>query len=281
MKRLWLIDASIYFFKAYFGPAPDSLATFARTMLKLRREVASDLALVAWDHSLFTGFRHHICDDYKANRALPDDELAAEMATAERLCRALGFTDFASEVYEADDILATAARWAKEHKLPVTVISADKDLGQLILAEQDLMWDYPNGDKLGMSEIEQYFGVPAHLIADKLALAGDAADNIAGIPGVGNKTATQLIQYLGGVEQILARRGEIDALPMRGAKRVASLIDEHDEAALIAKALTTLADDVDIELNDKILSVRQSDVNELAALEAIIQMALIVKASES
>jgi len=278
MKRVWLIDASIYFFKAYFGPAPNSLATFARTMLRLRRDVDEDLALVAWDHSLFTGFRHQLCDHYKANRALPDEQLADELATAERLCKALGFADYASEIYEADDILATAARWAREKGLPITVISADKDLGQLILAEQDLMWDYPNGDKLGMSEIKQYFGVPAHMIADKLALAGDAADNIQGIPGVGIKTATQLIDYLGGVEQILARRGEIEDLPIRGAKRVASLIDEYDEAVLIAKALTTLADDIDMPLDESVLSVRQSDVGELAALEAIIQLSLITKA---
>ncbi len=277
MTRLWLVDAPIYFFKAYFGPAPDPLKQFARWALQLRRQSKDDLALVAWDHSLFTGYRHDLCDNYKANRVLPDEALAEDMALAERLMSALGFYSVSSTVYEADDLLATGAKWAKDNGIPINVVSRDKDLGQLLLAADDVMWDFPRGDKLSMSDIEDYFGVEPKNIADLLAIAGDKADNIMGIPGVGNKTAVQLIQYLGGVEQILARQGEIEALDIRGSKRVAEKVEEHSDAVKLAKALTLLSDDADIDIDDSILQVRASDPSELALLEQLLEFELLSK----
>lgn len=278
MQRLWLVDAPIYFFKAYFGPAPDPLKQFARWALQLRKQAKDDGVLVAWDHSLFSGYRHRLCDQYKANRVLPDDALADDMAIAERLMVALGFNCVASKEYEADDLLATGAKWARARQIPVNVISRDKDLGQLILAPNDVMWDFPRGDKLYMSDIEDYFGVPATEIADLLALAGDKADNIEGIAGVGNKTAVQLINYLGSVEQIMARKGDISELPIRGAKSLAVKVEENEEAAKLAKALTLLSDDVQLGLTESTLTVRPSDIDELAALEQILSLELLLKA---
>ena len=209
-KKLYLIDGSGYIFRAYYGIRPLSTSTgvptnavvgFARMIGKLIRSHQPDHLAVVFDTPTKT-FRHAMYDLYKANRDAPPDDLIPQFGLIHELVEAMGIQEMAMPGYEADDVIATVAQQATAEDYEVVVVSADKDLMQLIRPGVS-MYD-PMKDKFyGRDEVIEKFGVPPELVSDALALAGDASDNIPGVPKVGPKTAAKLINQFGDVEAVI------------------------------------------------------------------------------
>ncbi len=176
--------------------------------------------------------------------------------------QSLGIADFASEHYEADDLIGTLAARLREQGYSIVILSADKDLAQLV-AEGDMLWDYSRNRKHTYEKIPAWLGVRPEQVADWLALAGDSVDNIPGIPGIGPKTAAALLEHFPTLDELFAQIGAVAELKIRGAARIQNLLQEHKEAALLARQLTGVATDPDMKIIDEDIArrkVRQDDV---------------------
>lgn len=209
---IWLLDGSIYFFRGYFG-MPETLVDaagefcggvhgFARALLLVLERHGPGNGLVAFDQSLGSCFRNDIYPGYKANRAPPDDNTIYQFSQCERLCDLLGLGRVADTRFEADDLLATAAKRARKSAI---IYSKDKDLRQLVDANctlQDLLGD----DLHDARSFARDYGFAAALFPDYQALVGDTSDNVPGIAGFGPKTAARLIGRYGSLESVVAAR---------------------------------------------------------------------------
>ena len=202
-KPVYLIDASIYIFRAYFaipdewhtddGYPVNALYGYTQFLLKFLQTARPDQLAIAYDESLGSCFRNGIYADYKVSRALPDEELAFQLAACKALTERLGITSLASDRYEADDIIATLATNAQQQQKTVAIVTRDKDLGQLLLSPEDYLWDFAADKKMDAQHIVEHFGVRPDQLLDYLSLLGDSVDDIPGVPGIGKKTAQRLI----------------------------------------------------------------------------------------
>ncbi len=281
----YLIDASVYVFRAHFSMPDDmvdeqgnpvnALYGFCRFLGDFMEQVKPQHIAVLFDESLSTSFRTEIYPEYKANRDPAPPELKRQFGQCRRFTRALGLMECAHPRYEADDLIGTLVSEGREKGIPSTVVSRDKDLAQLI-EKNDVFWDFAGRGKITYDEIPDYFGVWPEQVADFLALAGDAVDNIKGVPGVGKKTATALLQHFGSMERLYASLGSVHEVNVRGAKSLALKLETHREDALLARKLTGIACDVPIERPDTGLRPRVPDLGNINALfdEAGIGMAL-------
>jgi 5'-3' exonuclease len=175
--------------------------------------------------------------------------LRRQFAHCKALCSALGLTVLAHQDYEADDLIGTALHVARANGHRSVIVSADKDLSQL-LAGLDEQWDYARGQRWSHAGVKARHGVEAHQIADYLALTGDAVDNIPGVPGVGSKTAAVLLAHFGSLDALLARVDEVQFLRLRGAATVAAKLRANREQALLWRQLTTIALDAPLHRHD-------------------------------
>lgn len=248
-STVYLLDASIYIFRAWFG-YPDSIVDrqgrpvnavlgYWRQLLAGLQKHQPERMLVAFDESLFSGFRHQLYPAYKANRALPDDALAYQLALCRVLTEALGLTCRSSPVFEADDILFSAARVARDAGMTVEVVSRDKDLAQIV-QPGDAWSDWADNRRWDHGQLAARWQVDPTRIPDVLALAGDAADNIPGVPMVGRKTAVALIRHFGDLETLLRQSDQVSRLPIRGAARIQTQLQEYAEQVLLYRALVRL-----------------------------------------
>ena len=250
--RAWLIDASIYIFRAYFS-LPDRWHTqdgmplnavygYAGFLLDFIGSTgAKPYVAAAFDESLGTCFRNEILPGYKASRVLPDPELAFQLNTCRALTESLGIPCYGGSYYEADDYLASLARICSESGVAVTVITRDKDLGQLLNKPADSWWDFAADVQLDAEAFHTRFGVTPKQFAQYQALVGDKIDDIPGVPGVGAKTAVALLQAFGDLDTLASRLGEVSALPVRGAARVQASLQGHWDQIEVAVQLTRLA----------------------------------------
>jgi len=272
---VYLIDASIYIFRAYFS-VPDTLTNndgqlinalhgFAGFLAEfLEREKPRHVA-VAFDESLTTSFRNEIYPAYKANRESPPEELRLQFGFCRQLVQALGLPDFSSAHYEADDLIGTLAQRMREQGFPVVRLSADKDLAQL-LEEGDMLWDYARHRKHHYEGVIDWLGVSAGQVADWLALAGDSADNIPGVPGIGAKTAAALLAEFDSLQDIYEQIDAVADLKIRGAARVQRLLQEHKEDAMLARRLTGIVTDADMKGEVQDVLRRSVSEDELKAV---------------
>jgi 5'-3' exonuclease len=247
---LYLIDASIYIFRAYFampgnwhtsdGYAVNALYGFSRFLLGLLDQKRPVHIAAAFDESLGSCFRNDIYPDYKASRALPDEALAFQLYACQSLTELLGIKSFASPRYEADDIIATLAHRAQKLNQPVMIVSRDKDLGQLLVNDQDQCWD-PADDKL-MDKVSfgEQFGIRSEQMVDFQALVGDSIDDVPGVPGVGKKTAAALLQQYTSLDKVYANLSDVANGSLRGAKALAAKLAEHREQVMMARQLVKL-----------------------------------------
>ena len=263
-----LLDASIYIFRYYFS-LPDNWFSeegyptaavygYSNFLIQfLLQENPSKMA-ACFDESLGSCFRNEIYPDYKSSRALPDEDLAFQLNACREITELLGITSFSSDVYEADDLLGTLMVHAKAQSelsssdANIAVLTRDKDLGQLILREQDYLWDYVNRDKqevLGRADIQQKFGVWPEQLVDYLALVGDAVDDIPGVAGVGAKTAQALLQWGGDIENIFRQMSDITTLPIRGSKNLAQKLIDHTEQIAVSRSLAQIVTDAEMNLS--------------------------------
>ena len=207
---LYLVDASLYVFRAWHSMPDDfrdadgwptnAVHGFARFLLELVERARPQYIVVAFDEALDSCFRNALYPAYKANRAPAPEELKRQFTHCKALCMALGLTVLAHGDYEADDLIGSALHVARAHGHRGVIVSADKDLSQL-LAGSDEQWDYARGQRWGVDGVKARQGVHAHQVADFLALSGDSVDNIPACPASG--------QDRGGV---MAHFGSLDAL---------------------------------------------------------------------
>ncbi|BBM02759.1 5'-3' exonuclease H3TH domain-containing protein [Microbulbifer sp. GL-2] len=269
----YLIDASVYIFRYYFALPPnwesrsgyttEAVYGFTNFLLDMLARKPHHIAC-AFDESLGSCFRNELYPDYKCSRALPDEALAFQLAACREMAEALGIASFSSERYEADDILATLTRKLYKHK-PI-VVSRDKDLGQLLARGASSLWDFAADRHMDSDALERKFGVRPAQIPDYLALVGDTSDDIPGIPGIGPKTAARLLAVFDDIEVLLAELDKVASLPIRGAKGVALRLDKFEEQLRLAKRLTSLAEDIPLDLKAADLQPQPVDIYLARAL---------------
>lgn len=275
----YLIDASIYIFRAWFS-IPDSMRGengqpvnaiygFSRFLTEfVERSQATHIG-VAFDESLTTSFRNEIYPQYKMNRELAPKELSQQFKLCRRVAEAAGLYCVSHERYEADDLIATMSLTMREHGFRNAIVSGDKDLAQL-LRGNDFWWDYARDRQLDAAKVVEKFGVPPEAIQDYLGLCGDAVDNIPGVPGVGPKTATALLQEYGTVEQLYANLNSVSGLKIRGAKTLADKLQQYKAQAELSKLLATVAYDAPIDAEPDRLRRRHAELSSFEEISHII-----------
>jgi 5'-3' exonuclease len=258
----YLIDASIYIFQAHFSPHIEcydkqgedlsALYGFSQFLIQFLRREKPKVIAVAMDNSLFCGFRHKLCENYKSNRELPDENLARQLAACDKLCEIMGLARFSSRKYEADDIIGTLARRLRDQstsasELPtrIGIVTRDKDLAQILANEEEFVWDYQNNRRRFSGDIYQDMGVHPAQIPDYLGLVGDAVDSIAGVPGVGPVKGRHLLNEFENLDEIYSNIESIAGLSLRGAAKLGQLLNEHKEQAYLCKQLATIVNDVE------------------------------------
>jgi DNA polymerase-1 len=248
VKHLTLIDGSGFIFRAYHALPPMNRADgtpvnavygFTTMIMKLIEDEEPDHIAVIFDKGRKT-FRNDIYADYKANRPPPPDDLIPQFAIIRDATRALGLASVDMEGFEADDLIATYARLAREAGVKVTIVSSDKDLMQLVGPDVS-MRDPMSNRLIGPAEVEDKFGVGPDRVIDVQALAGDSTDNVPGVAGIGVKTAALLIREYGDLDTLLARAAEI-----KQPKRRQALLEQADTARM-CRDLVTLRNDVEVE----------------------------------
>jgi len=259
---IYLVDASVYIFRAYFS-LPDSMRDpqgapvhavygFTRFLAELLERERPRYIACAFDESLTSSFRNRMYPAYKANRALPPPELERQLHACRRASRALGVREFASRRFEADDIIGTLAKRYRE-KHPVVIVTRDKDLAQLV-TPGDTFWDYASGERHDSESLRVKLGVAPHQIADLLALAGDAVDNIPGVPGIGIKTAIILLRAFGNLDTVYGNLDKVAHLPVRGAQGIAARLAAGRDLAWLSRQLATVH--CDVPLNASLQDLR-------------------------
>ena len=272
---VYLIDASVYIFRAWYSMPPDmrdadgnpthALYGFARFLADLIEKRQPAHIAVAFDESLgATGHRQKLYPAYKANREPAPQELKRQFALCREFCRHLGVAEFASHEYEADDVIGTLAARMRSDGFRVTVVSRDKDLAQL-LVDGDVYWDYSDSTEYRYAQIPERFGVRPERIADYLALMGDSVDNIPGVPGVGQKTAAALMGAFESLDAIYADLSAVARLPVRGASKLPARLMQHREAAYLARSLTRIVCDAPMSAQRADLVRRAPDISALSA----------------
>ena len=251
--RLILIDGSGYIFRAYFairedmtrsdGTPTKAVYGFSNMLMKLMDdlldETETELIAVIFDAGRAT-FRNDIYPEYKANRDAPPEDLVPQFSLVRDATRAFNVACVEMKGFEADDLIATYARMGRERGLKVTVVSGDKDLMQLVGGGVEML-DPMKQKIIGPDQVVEKFGVLPEKVIDVQALAGDSTDNVPGVPGIGVKTAAQLLDEYGDLETLLERAEEI-----KQPKRRQNLI-EFADLARVSKQLVTLKDDVPVE----------------------------------
>ena len=281
----YLIDASVYVFRAYYslpddmvdneGNPVNALYGFCRFLGDFMEQVTPEYIAVAYDESQTESFRTSIYPEYKANRDPAPDDLKRQFAQCRRYSRALGLMEVSDPKYEADDLIGTLVEHGRRNGRPSTVVTRDKDLAQL-LTPDDIFWDFAGRGKIGYDRVPEVFGVWPEQIADFLALAGDSVDNIPGVPGVGKKTAGALLNHFGSLEKIYANLDKVHEVEVRGAKTLGAKLETHKEAADLARRLTGIACDAPIENVEEAMQPSAPDLGAINALfdEANIGTAL-------
>ena len=267
LRHLYLIDGSGFIFRAFHALPPltrsdgtpvNAVLGFSNMLWKILRETDADHAAVIFDTARLT-FRNEIYEPYKANRGETPEELIPQFPLVREAAAAFNLASIELEGFEADDLIAAYADAARAQGARVTIVSADKDLMQLVDADSVVMYDYFKNREIGPDEVHERFGVGPERVIDVQALAGDSTDNVPGVPGIGVKTAAQLINDYGDLDQLLERAEEV-----KQPKRRQNLI-EHAEMARISRDLVTLRRDAPLPMPLEALARRQPEPGALRA----------------
>jgi DNA polymerase I len=265
-RHVYLIDGSGFIFRAFHklppltrpdGTPVNAVLGFTNMLLKLMHDTDADHLAVVFDAAKRT-FRSDLYSDYKAHRPEPPDELLPQFPLIREAVRAFNVACIESEGWEADDLIATYTRLAREAGAEVTIVSSDKDLMQLIRPGVE-MFDPVNSKVIGPDQVKEKFCVDPEKVIDVQALAGDSIDNVPGVPGIGVKTAAQLIEEFGDLDTLLARAHEI-----KQQKRREALL-AHAEAARISRDLVRLCEDVPLPMPLSDLAKRSPDRERVLA----------------
>lgn len=267
-QNLYLLDASSYIYRAYYGykgtattggMPTNAIFGFTKMLLTLLQEHQPDYLAVVFDPQERKTFRRDIYSEYKANREEPPADLPGQIHSIRNILEALKITAVEAPGFEADDVIATLARQYAQEDLHVTVVTGDKDLMQIVNDRISLL-DTMKARRTGPQEVVKRFGVPACQVTDVLGLAGDISDNIPGVPGIGEKTATELVRRFGSLEEVLKWKHLVS-----GKKRKENL-QLYAEQARLSKRLATLRYDVALDMSIDRLARREPNLQALIPL---------------
>ncbi len=270
---LILIDGSSYLYRAFHaypgtmsnGDIPTNAIYGVVNMLRsMMRQFASERIAVIFDAKGKT-FRDEMYSEYKANRPPMPDDLRCQIEPLHNIIRAMGLPLISIEGVEADDVIGTLAHQASQAGMSVLISTGDKDMAQLVDENVTLINTMTNVvmDREGVIE---KFGLPPELIIDYLALMGDKVDNIPGVPGVGDKTATALLQGIGGLNSLYENLDKIADLGFRGSKTMAKKLEDNRDNAYMSYQLATIKLDVELESSPEALLKQTPDRDALIEL---------------
>jgi DNA polymerase I len=274
-KKLFLVDAMGFIFRAYFAPmgrlnSPAGIPTkvpylFSNMLRKLAKEHAPDYLAVVFDTKEPT-FRDKLFDKYKAQRPPMPDDLAVQLPYVRRMCEAMRLPILEFHGFEADDVIGTLARQAEKKNLAVSIVTSDKDMMQLVGGNVHVLRPGAGPDKTDLvvdaAKVEEIMGVPPEKVADVMALMGDSIDNIPGAKGIGEKGAKELIRRFGSAEKALDRAKEVEG------KRYREALENSRDAVLMSKQLAVIDTKAPVKLVLDDLTQRTPDVEALRALYA-------------
>ncbi|MGH7888977.1 MAG: 5'-3' exonuclease, partial [Thermodesulfobacteriota bacterium] len=263
---LYLIDGSSYIFRAYHairnlstskGFPTNAIYGFNSMIFKFLKDYKPKYLGIVFDSKGKT-FRDEIYPHYKANRAEAPEELSLQIPKIFRIVDALGISQVQLEGYEADDIMGTIAKEMERQGMQVVLVTGDKDFCQLV-SEKVTLLDTMRNKKTGIKAVLEKFGVPPERVTDVLSLSGDSIDNIPGVRGIGEKTASELIKKFGSLEKLL---DSINEIPQRQRE----LIEGNKENAVLSKELVTIKTDVPVKITLANLEYGGFDVNKLGEI---------------
>ena len=281
--HLFLVDGSGYIFRAYHALPPltrksdgmpvGAVSGFCNMLYKLIEDTKDEFEpthlAVIFDASAKT-FRNDFYPEYKAHRPETPEDLKPQFALVRDAVRAFSVPSIEMHGFEADDLIATYARLAREAGARVTIVSSDKDLMQLVTDDVDML-DTMKMKTISHAEVMEKFGVPPDKVIEVQALAGDAVDNVPGVPGIGIKTAAELINQYGDLETLLAKASEI-----KQPKRRENLIQFADQAR-ISKRLVTLDDKVPLDVPVEETVVNSPDPERLISFLRAMEFTTLTK----
>jgi DNA polymerase-1 len=266
-KRIFLVDGNSYLYRAFFatphlsnskGIPTNAVYAFMNMIRKLQNEEKPDGLIIVFD-SKGPSFREEISKAYKAQRPPMPGNLSAQIPYVKSVLEAMGLPLLEREGFEADDIIGTVVEQLKDHDSDVVIVTSDKDMMQLV-TDKVVILDTTKGLSIGEKEVEEKFGIKPSLMIDYLALCGDTSDNIPGVPGVGDKTARELVSVFGALDELYTHIDEVKKPALK-----AKLLTGKD-LAYMSKQLATIRLDVPLEKGIDDLKVREPDLKTLRRL---------------
>lgn len=263
-ERIFLVDGHSYLYRAFYatphlsnskGLPTNAIYAFLGMLKRLIKTHTPDVLAIAFD-SRAPSFREEIFKEYKSQRPAMPDNLSIQIPYVKRIVQAMGFPILEQEGYEADDIIGTLVKMLENRPTLIHIVTSDKDMMQLV-SDRVYIFDTMKNILIGAKEVEDRFGVTPSLIVDFLALCGDSSDNIPGVAGIGEKTARQLIQEFGPIEEIYKNIDRIKRLSVRE-----KLLTGRDNAYM-SKALATIRMDCPIDLGEGLIRPGQEDTDGL------------------
>jgi len=283
-ERLFLIDAHALAYRSYFafirnplinakGENTSAVFGFTNAILKVIREHRPDYLAAVFDTAKPT-FRHQMLPAYKSTRAKMPQEMREQMPRIRQVVTAMNLSALEREGLEADDIMAALACRAASEGLDVVLVTGDKDLLQLVSEKVKVLNPRRGGEEAQLfdeAKVEEKFGVPPEKVADMLGLMGDASDDVPGVPGIGPKTASSLIQQFGDMETAIARADEISN------RRVRESLLQNAHQARLSKKLVSLKVNQDIDVDIESLRLREFDSPKLLELFRELEFTSLMK----
>jgi DNA polymerase-1 len=276
--NLYLVDGSSYIYRAYYairhlsnskGEATNAVYGFTKMLQTLIKQEQPDHLAVIFDARGPT-FRKELYPEYKANRSAMPEDLVPQIPLIKEVVQAFKLPLLELQGYEADDIIATLARRYAALGMDVTVVTGDKDLMQIV-SDRVCLLDTMKGKRSREPEVIERFGVPPRQVLEVLGLAGDTSDNIPGVPGIGEKTASALVQEFGDIENLLANIDKV-----KGKKRQENLREFADQARL-SRQLADLVYDLPVEIDYEDLAICAPDSEQLAELYTRLEFHQLLK----
>ncbi|RJP74520.1 MAG: DNA polymerase I [Candidatus Abyssobacteria bacterium SURF_17] len=265
-KKIYLIDGHSYAYRAFHairqltdssGLALNAVYGFTRMLLKLMKDEQPGYIAVAFDTPGKT-FRHEMYEEYKANRAEQPEEMRHQIPLIKEVVEAFNIRTFELAGYEADDVLATLAKKAADEGIEAVIVTGDKDMLQLVSDNIKVLNPHKENLLYDAEAVKQRFGVGPEQMRDLLGMAGDPTDNVPGVPGIGPKTAAELLNEYRTIENIFEHVDEI-----KGPKRRENLRQNKD-LALLSRELVSIVSDVPLEIDLEACKTREYDSEKLA-----------------
>ena len=263
--KLYLIDGSSYIFRAFYGLRQNlsnsrglptnALYGFTTMLMKVIREEQPDYVAVVFDSQEKT-FRHDLYPEYKSHRSEPPEDLEAQFPYFEPLVEAFNIPTLRVPGYEADDIIGTLARQAARRGMEVVIVSGDKDMMQLV-SDQVHMLDTMKDQRVHEPQVEEKFGVKPDQVIEVLGLMGDSSDHIPGVPGVGPKTATELIRRFGSIDNLYRHLDQVEKAKLR------EKLEANRDKAELSRRLVTIDTGMTLDCNLEDLKFREPDIEKL------------------